>query len=189
MYKSFVALMAVALSVASPAGASPSAAPPPPGGTISIEPKVGERDGQLVPAFVTAATEELAAKGFTILEGSGHAAYVAELVLSREEVGTTSAKVQGGSTTYVPGGVYNSVGAGITVPLGTGKSRLVPLQRTTLQLRIRKRGADDIVWEGAAVTVRAGGTPNGAEPAVASDLSAAVLRPYPDRVKDVVSVP
>ena len=63
---------------------------------------------------------------FTILEDPGHAAYVAELILSRAEVGTGSAKVSSGGAAVTPGGAYGSVGAGVIIPLPTGKSRLVP---------------------------------------------------------------
>lgn len=171
-------------------GGSLSAAPPPSGGTISIEPKSvdGDYDAS-TPAFVNAAGEALAAKGFTILEDPGHAAYVAELVLSRADVGTGSAKVSTGGAAVTPGGAYGSVGAGVIIPLPTGKSRLVPLQRTRLELRIRKRGEEAVVWDGAAVTVRAAGTRKGADEVVASNLSEAVLRSYPAEPAALIGVP
>ena len=170
-------------------GGSLLAAAPPSSGTISIEPRTvdGDHDSSM-PSFVIAAGEALGAKGFTILQGPGHAAYVAELTLSRVDVGTGSAKAAVGSSSVAPS-TSGSVGGGISVPLSTGKSRLVPLQRIRLQLRIRKRGEEGTVWDGAAVTVRAAGTRKGADDRVASDLSEAILRNYPARPEAVVSVP
>lgn len=167
-----------------------AAAPPPGGGTISIEPKTGDGEyDPATPSFVNAASEALAGKGFTILEDPGHAAYIAELILSRVDVGTGSAKVPASRSAFLPGGASGSVGAGITIPLSTGKSTLVPLQRTQVEVRIRKRGEPAIVWHGTAVTVRAVGSQKGGDEAIASALSEAVLRSYPAEPNDVVGVP
>jgi hypothetical protein len=114
---------------------------------------------------------------------------VAELTLSRVDVGTGTAKVPTGKSAVMPGGASGSVGAGVIFPLSTGQSTLVPLQRTRLEMRIRKRGEDNVVWHGAAVTIRAAGTRKGADELVASDLSQAVLRSYPAEPEDVVGVP
>ncbi|MEN2788729.1 hypothetical protein ABC974_03755 [Sphingomonas oligophenolica] len=141
-----------------------------------------------MPSFVIAAGEALGAKGFTILGGSGHAAYVAELTLTRVDVGTGSAKAAVGSSSVAPS-TSGSVGGGVTIPLSTGKSRLVPLQRIRLEMRIRRRGEEGAVWDGVAVTVRGAGTRKGADDMVASDLSQAVLRNYPANIEGVVSVP
>jgi len=190
MHKGAVLIVAGVMALVPIWGATLSAAEPPAGGTISIEPKTADGDyDSSVASFVNAAREVLAAKGFTILEDSGHAAYVAELTLGRVEVGTGTAKASAGSTGVMPGGASGSVGAGVVIPLPTGKSRLVPLQRVRLELRIRKRGTDGTVWDGAAVTVRAAGTKKGADDVVASDLSQALLRSYPAEPEDVVGVP
>ncbi len=190
MKRRHASIVAAAAALASIWGAAPTAAAPPDGGTISIEPRTvdGDYDPALA-SFVTAATEALAAKGFTILEDPGHAAYVAELTLSRTEVGTGLAKVPADRAAAVPGGAAGSVGAGVVIPLPTGKSTLVPLQRTRLELRIRKRGEPGIVWDGAAATVRAAGTRKGTDDAVATDLSTALLRSYPAEPDGVVGVP
>jgi hypothetical protein len=190
MKKSPVLAITAATLLLSVWGGSLSAAAPPNGGTISIEPKTGDGNYDAsTPAFVNAASETLAAKGFTILEDAGHAAYVLELVLTRAEVGTGSAKVQAGRAGVTPGGAFGSVGAGVVLPLSTGKSRLVPLQRTRLEMRIRKRGEEGAVWNGTAVTVRPAGTRKGADDVVASDLSQALLRVYPAEPEGIVGVP
>ncbi|WP_420137114.1 hypothetical protein [Sphingomonas sp.] len=165
------------------------AAPPPESGTISLAPRT--TDGDYDPAlasFVEAATEALGARGFTILDAD-HAAYSGELILSREEVGTGTAKVASNRASVDRGGAFGSVGAGVTIPLSTGKSSIVPLQRTRLELRIRKRGDPAVVWDGAAVTVRAAGTRKGADEAVATDLSNALLRSYPIPQATDIGVP
>jgi len=165
-------------------------AAPPAAGTISVE--VKPADAELAPsvqAFVNAADEALAAKGFTILEQPGHAAFEAELSLSRERVGTGSAKVPAERAVVTPGDSPDRVGAGIRIPLRTGKSQLVPLERTRLEFRIRKRGEEAVMWQGTAVTVRAGGTQKGEDEVVASDLAEAILRGYPAQPQEVIGVP
>jgi len=190
MNKGVILAVASALALMSMSSAAGAAAAPPEGGTISIEPKTADGDYESsMPSFVNAATEALAAKGFTILEDRGHAAYIGELTLSRVEVGTGTAKASAGRTNAMPGGAGGSVGVGVIIPLPTGKSTLVPLQRTRLELRIRKRGEEATVWDGAAVTVRPAGTKKGADEVVAADLSTAMLRSYPAVPEGVVGVP
>jgi hypothetical protein len=172
-------VVGVALALAPlPCGA---AAPPPRGGTIAIEP--GTADGEYDPAlhmFVDAASQVLTDRGFTVFDDPAHAAYWGELVLSRAAVGTGLAKD--------PNAEKVGVGAGIVVPMSTGNSNVVTLRRTRLELRIRKRDGD-VVWHGAAVTVRPSGTPKGTDAAVASDLARALLQGYPAEPQDVVGVP
>ena len=185
---SFVAA-ALALGWAGASGALPAVAPPPTGGTISIAVNAIEgADGAPTAAFVNATGEALAGRGFTILDDPGHAAFVAELTLSRVEVGTSSAKVRAGGSSILPG-ASAGVGAGVVIPLSRGETRLVPLQRIRLDVNIRKRGEDGVVWHGAAMTIRAVGTRKGTDDVIASDLSQAVLRSYPAAAEGVVGVP
>lgn len=180
---------AAAMALLAICGRAVAAAPPPDGGSISIEPASdGETPGRLPPAFFEAASDALAARGFTILEDPGHPAYVAELTIIRTEVGTGSAKAPAGRGAVAPG-AFGGVGAGVTIPLSTGNSVLVPLERTQLQLLIRKRGEADVVWRGTAVTVRAGGTKTGADQVVAADLTRAMLDGYPAQPQGILGVP
>jgi hypothetical protein len=189
MHKRPVPIIAALLALVPIWGGALAAAAPPAGGTISIEPKTADGDyDSAMPAFVNAASDALAAKGFTILEDPGHSAYVGELILSRVAIGTASARTPPGRASAGGGGPGPSVGAGVVVPLGSGVAQ-VPVLRTRLELRIRKRGADGVVWDGAAVTVRAAGTKTGADAPVAAALSEAVLRSYPAQPEDVVGVP
>jgi hypothetical protein len=190
MYRFPVRIVAAAIGLAGISTALPAASPPPDGGTISIEKKVVEGDDSpATPMFVDAAGEALAEKGFTILQDPGHAAYVAELTLRRVEVGTGSAKVRAGSGTTMPGGAHGSVGAGVVIPLSTGKSTLVPLHRIELDMRIVKRGEDAVIWHGSAVTVRAAAPGKDADEAAVRDLSKALLRSYPVESEGAVSIP
>jgi hypothetical protein len=141
-----------------------------------------------MPRFVEAVGDALTARGFTLLEEPGHAAFVVEIGVTRDQVGTASAKVPASQPQVLPG-ASPAVGFGVVVPFSTGKSTLVPLQRTRLDLRLRKRGEEGITWQGAAVTVRAARTKKGEDQAVAADLAQAILRAYPTAPEDVIGVP
>lgn len=186
-FRNFVAAATSAL-VAIGAGSAATAGPPQ-GGTITVEqaaagvPAVG-----VAPAYIDAVSGALSAKGFTILADPGHSAYVAELSIGSTDVGTGSAKLPRERETIVPG-ASGGVGGGIVIPLSGQRSRSVPLRRFTLELRIRKRGQEVIVWRGAAVTVRAAGTGQGADEAIAASLSNAILAGYPVEPQGVVGVP
>jgi hypothetical protein len=164
-------------------GAAPAAAAPPSGGTIAIQPRTA--DGDYDPSmhvFADAVSAVLTAKGFTVLDPTMHTAYVAEMTLDRAGVGTGLGKDPGGASVAV-------AGTGLVVPFSTGNSNVVTLQRTRLELRIRKSGDQSTAWDGTAVTVRATGARKGSDETVASDLSAALLHDYPIQPSDVVGVP
>ena len=181
--------MIAALTLALALPGSASAAEPPASGTVSIEPAAADPEvASSLPAFVTAIGDALEPKGFTVLEEPGHAAFVVELGLNRVEVGTGTAKVATTGSQVLPGASRGS-GVGVVIPLPTGKSALVPLQRTRLEIRIRKRGDNEVLWQGAAVTIRAAGTPKGQDEAVASALAQALLRSYPAQPEGVIGVP
>lgn len=163
------------------AGASLAAAPPPHGGTTTLHPSV---DGDYDPAlhiFADAARETLTGKGFTILEDPAHTAYVVEMVLSRADIGTGMGKG--------PRDPAMVAGTGVVVPLSTGNSAIVALRRTRMEIRIRNRADNSILWSGAAVTVRSTGARNGTDDAVAADLSRALLQIYPNQPEDTIGVP
>jgi hypothetical protein len=159
-----------------------AAGPPPRGGTIAIEPRTGDGDyDPSMPAFVNAVSEAFTDKGFTILEDPGHTAYELDLILSRADVGTGLGKAGGASV--------GIAGTGVVVPFSTGRSNVVTLVRTRLELRIRKHGEKDAVWDGTAVTVRETGTRKGADDTVALDLGKALLQAYPTQPSDVIGIP
>lgn len=155
-------------------------------GTISVEARpVDPGLSASVPTFVEEVGRELADKGFTMIEGTGHARLVAELSLTRTQTGTTTAKVAAGGPEFLSGGSPSRVGAGINVTLPTAKVRTVPLQQTRLEIHIKKQGDDNVIWHGAAVTVRAAGQ----DKAISSDLAEAIFRRYPEQSEGVMSIP
>jgi hypothetical protein len=159
-----------------------SAATPPASGTITIETADAGPDlATSMQTFINAVGDAFSARGFTLLEEPGHSAFVVEMGVRRDEVGTGSARIAVGSA--------QMVGAGVRIPLSGGKSAIVPLQRTRLEIRIHKRGEQDVAWQGAAVTVRAAGTAKGEDKRVASDLASALLRAYPAQPENVIGVP
>lgn len=182
MTKGWIPIATIALALAPIGGAASGAGPPPNGGTISIEPSTtdGDYDAALH-VFVDATAAALAARGFTVIDEPGHAAFVVELRLTRDAVGTGFARA--------PGQKAEVFGTGVVVPLSNGKSDLVPLWRTRLEMRLRRRGEAGIVWDGAAVTVRAADTRTGADATVAADLGQALLQSYPAEPKGVIGVP
>ena len=182
-------IVACAMAVASIWGGPLRAATPPTSGTLSIEATESAPDvAASIPAFIEAVSDALTTRGFNLLEEPGHAAFVVEIGVTRDQVGTASAKVPPSRSQILPG-ASPAVGVGVVVPFSTGKSTLVPLQRTRLDMRIRKRGEDAITWQGAAVTVRAARTAKGMDKAVAADLTQAILRAYPAQPADVIGVP
>jgi hypothetical protein len=183
MRKRLGLIATAALALAPMGGAALRGNPPPNGGTIAIQPRtVDGNDDPSMPSFVDAVAAALTARGFTVFDDQDHAGAVVELVLSHGDVGTGLARVPGQRAASV-------AGTGIGIPLSTGDSELVHLQRTRLELRIRKRGETGFVWDGTAVTVREAGTKNGANETVAADLSRVLLQSYPVQPKDVVGVP
>lgn len=185
--KTMAAAMAATLLLC---GGALHAAAPPTMGTVSVEAKGGEDQlgASVMTTFGNAVGQAFEAHGFVDLGDPGHAALVVEYSVSREDVGTGRAKALAGPAS-VQGGTPGGVGAGIRIPFGTGNSTVVPLQRTRLEVRLHKRGDDTALWQGAAVTVRGAGTKKGTDEAVATDLSEALLRFYPNPPPEVIGVP
>jgi len=181
-------LQAVGMAMVLAAGAPATAAAPPAGGTVSIEPVGGGADDPALRPFRDAAGEALAARGFTVLDDPGHAAWVGGLTVTREDVGTSLGRVAGEHRPAPFAGAGPAVGAGVSIPLGTGASQQVPLRRTRLDLSLRRRDGE-VVWHGSAVTVRSAGTAKGADAAVATDLARAAVQAYPTQTDEVVGVP
>ncbi|HUD93815.1 hypothetical protein [Sphingobium sp.] len=162
------------------------AAAPPVEGSISVEARVAD-GGQDAASdiFRDAAAGALSSRGFTLLDGAGHAAYRMELIIRVSEVGTGSARVAPTSPDVMTGGVAGAVGSVLKVPVPSRKSRLVALERTQLDMILRKRGEEEVVWRGTAVTVR----PAETQAKVASDLCNALLRAYPSQSDETIGVP
>lgn len=165
-----------------PAGAQE----PQPLGTISVEATpVDPTLGAAISTFINAVGKALTDTGYTTIEGAGHARFVADLSLTRTEIGTTTAKVPVTGSQLIQGGASSRVGGGASILLPTSKTRIVPLQETRLEVRIRKRGEDVVIWHGAALTIRAAGQ----DQATSADLARAVFQTYPSQPDGIVSIP
>jgi hypothetical protein len=168
--------------------ADPVAAPPA-AGTISVEPVAGEGElGASRPTIVGAVGQAFASRGFTTLDQPGHSRLVADLSVRRDTVGTAPVAVAKTGSDFLPG-ASAGVGAGVTFGLPTAKSRNAPLERTRMEIRIRRQGDPTVMWQGSAMTVRPAGTHLGADTTVAKDLSEALLRDYPAQPEAVLSIP
>ncbi|WP_242124679.1 hypothetical protein [Sphingobium sp. Sx8-8] len=162
------------------------AATPPAEGTMAVSAtNVDGSEDASSDIFRDAAASALAARGFTLLDGSDHAAYRMELIVHISEVGTGNAKVAPSHSDLMSGGVAGAVGSIFKVPLPSSKSQHVALERTQLDMNLRKRGGEEVIWHGKAVTVR----PAGTQQNIASELCNALLRAYPAQSEDVIGVP
>jgi len=167
---------------------TPVAAQAPTGGTIEIGASAGVNPAdRLTAALADAVAEAFTRRGFLVLPDHGHAAVVAELAVDRADAGTGSARVSAAPPQAFGGG-FGGAGASVAVPFGRG-TRSVPLQRIQLRLTLRKRGADAVIWQGAAATVRPIGAHRSDEASIARDLTAAILAPYPAQAAGIAGVP
>ena len=172
------ALIAAAMATAPGVAAQ---APPVVGGTIAImSARVGDSDS---PALIStdAVAKAFANKGFTILNDPTHAAYSAEVVTTRTAVGTSVAATRSERPLATSGGV--------NIPISSGKSTLVPMWRTQIDIRVRRRGEQSVVWHGSAVTVRSSGARDGDADQVAFALGQAALSAYPIQTTAAISIP
>lgn len=152
------------------------------GGTIAVTAAGGsDRTDPLKQISIEAVTVTLGNKGFTILDDPDHAAFIAEVVTTRTEVGTSLIKGRTSPTVVT--------GMAVTIPTSRGKSVVVPLQRTELEIRVRRRGERLPFWHGAAVTVRSAGVRGATAEQLATTLSQAALGPYPVTAAAAISIP
>jgi hypothetical protein len=155
-------------------------------GTISVKATPVDPDLRAsVPIFIDAVGKALAEKGFTTIEGAGHARFVADLGLTRTEIGSTTAKVPVTGSQLIQGGASSRVGGGASILLPTAKTRTVALQQTRLEVGIRKRGEDNVIWHGAVLTIRAAGQ----DKVISADLARAIFQTYPSQPDGIVSIP
>jgi hypothetical protein len=172
------ALIATTLAAAHAAALQAS---PVVGGTVAIT-TPSAREGEPSAAISSdAAAKAFGLRSFTILNDPAHAAYVAEVITTRTAVGTAVAQGRAGQAL--------ATGGGVSIPISKGKSILVPLQRTRVEIRLRRRGETEVLWHGAAVTVRSAAAPDGSADQVAFALSQAALSSYPTQTVGEISVP
>lgn len=166
-------------TLASAAGMSASA---PRGGTIAISAQPQTDPGDRLTASVAQmVSTTLGTKGFTLLGDPDHAAYLAEVSVERTDIGTSVATAATGRAL--------ATGGGVSIPLSRGSTVLAPLQRITVQVSIRRRGDQTVLWHGAAMTVRPGRIQGGGADDLSSSLSQAALSSYPVQAPGTISIP
>jgi hypothetical protein len=159
-----------------------TAAPAPRGGTIAVMPPAAIDPGDRVTATVIReVATALGTKGFTLLGDPAHAAYIADVSVERTDIGTST--MTRGAGRALP------TGAGVSIPLSSRGSVLVPLQRITVQVRIRRRGDQAVLWHGGAVSVRSGGMDGRGTGELSSSLSQAAMSSYPAQAMEMISIP
>lgn len=179
MSNRIIKLSICVLMMAAPVAAAP-APPIPATGTICVTVQTAG-DDSFAKTWADAASKALDARGFTILNDPAHAAFGAEVAAIRTEVGTSV--IHDRATRPL------ATGGGVNIPLAPPRPVLAPLQRMRIEVRIRRRGIQSIIWQGAAVTVRpidARGV--GAED-VAFALAQAALSSYPTQTTVAITVP
>jgi hypothetical protein len=163
-------IFGAALALASPLHGQPApATAPSTRGTIAVAAGPVDKPLSSMPQFVDVVSGALETKGFTIFNDPAHASYLAEVIVSQAVVGSGLGRDPHPDT-------IGMAGAGVAIPLSTGKSDVTTIRRTRLEIRIRRRDGGGAVWDGSAVTVRETSARNGADRAVASDLSSALLQ-------------
>lgn len=172
------ALMSATLTSASAAAVQAS---PADGGTVAITAPPTSDGEPSATISIDAAGKAFGLRGFTILNDPAHAAYVAEVITTRAAVGTVVAQGRAGRPL--------ATGGGVNIPISKGKPVLVALQRTLVEIRMRRRGEQAVLWHGAAVTVRSTGATDGTADQVAFALSQAALSSYPTQTAGAISIP
>ncbi|WP_156347957.1 hypothetical protein [Sphingomonas sp. Leaf231] len=180
-FRAIMMLVSGATAAVTGAQANPPS-PPQGGGTVAvISPTDADHDEGWSRISREAALMVLGDKGFTLLDDRDHAAYVAEVITTRSQVGTSVAKARGETPVVA--------GASVSIPIARRKSVLVPMQRTMIEIRLRKRGGATAFWQGSAVTVRAGKTSGALAERLAFELSQAALSSYPGTTAGTISIP
>ncbi|MEG8039132.1 hypothetical protein QP166_07155 [Sphingomonas sp. LR60] len=175
-FRTIMAAATGAVIATTPTLAAPTS--PPRSGTIAVVAADGDQADAAMSAIAREAVmTALGDKGFTILDDRDHAAYIAEVVADRSNVGT--------SVTRKRGEAPSVMGGGVNIPLKANGTTLVAMQRVAIEVRIHKRGDTATLWHGAAVTVRSGEP----SPTLAVQLSQTALNAYPTIVDTAISVP
>lgn len=178
----FAALLLGAAGMSIP----PLAAAPPMEGTVSVDVTGVEAGQDISPDQLRdAASSALSDKGFTLLDDAGHAAFTMALAVRLSDVGTGTAAIPTQGPDVMKDGVAGAVGSGVRIAVPSRKSRLVALERTQLDMTLRKRGSDAPVWHGTAVTVRSAD----ARASALAALCDALMRAYPAQSDAVIGVP
>jgi hypothetical protein len=156
--------------------------------SIAVQPADPARSDSLAwQAEARAVSDALGLIGFTPAQSlaSARLVAVAELVQVARDVGPATSPFSIGLGGGTGGGGFG-IGGGITLPIG--KKRANQVIGSELQLRIRRQADGVVLWEGRARTEAKPGTPY-AEPAtVTRRLADAMLKDFPGRSGETITV-
>jgi hypothetical protein len=184
MHLSTIAAVALALLAQAAPEQTEQATPAP--GTVTVEPLAADANPPEVKrAFAEAVEHALFDARFTPLPGAGHGRYIARFKVTRSARGAvmSNAKEEGAD------GTAGNWGAQLRVTMPSNKTQLRGLVVTELEVEIVRRGDMQPVWSGRALTAQAQGTSADTAGVVAKKLADAVIRTFPARSADAVSVP
>jgi hypothetical protein len=159
-------------------------------GTVAIERPASDKPRPAADQiFADAVEESLADAGFTAFPDPDHARYVASVSVTRVAKGEVMAKGKSGGANAAPGVGGAALGGIISVPLSSPGARVGQLVSTTLEVRIRRRGESQPLWEGRAVTQQVAGSQGDAPGTISTKLARTLFRNFPGQSGLVVSVP
>lgn len=175
-------MLAIAAQALTNGPTAPATWPP---GTIGVHLIDEPADRRLADQpFVDAVSHALAAANFVPLD-AGHGRYVAEVTVTRRATGAVASDAKEPPPSVGEGNWTVHMG----VHLPSGKTALRGLIVTQLNVRIRLRGTDRIVWQASALTAQVEGPPAGVPAVIAGKLADALIARFPDPVSGPIAVP
>jgi hypothetical protein len=160
-------------------------------GTIFVEPAPGGDSKSLeFGAYAAAVTAELQRVGYVATDSLGQSLYVAVIDVQR---GTRADPVGGRSPVTIgigggTGGWGGGVGAGLSFGLG-GKRGGKDIESTQLSVVLKRRGDQQVMWEGRARGEARSGAPAAQTDLIAGRLANALFRDFPGESGRTISVP
>ncbi|MGE5723092.1 MAG: DUF4136 domain-containing protein [Sphingomonadales bacterium] len=147
-------------------------------GAIAVETfDVPDRGGPEFDIYSAAVARQLSRLGWTVVGSVGQSEQVALVGIERAAYegpprrGPVTVGIGGGT-----GGWNGGVGAGVGFNLGGGPRQIVS---TTLQVRIKRRSDQTVIWEGRATAAVRPDRPEGQPAAIADRLAEALFRYFP----------
>lgn len=160
-------------------------------GTVFVEPAPGGDPKSLeYGAYAAAVTAELQRVGYVATDSLGQSLYVAVIDVQRgvriDPVGQRSPITigVGGGT----GGFGSGVGGGVSFGLG-GRRGGQEIEGTQLSVVLKRRGDQQVTWEGRARAEARSGTPAAQTDLIAGRLANALFRDFPGESGRTISVP
>lgn len=147
--------------------------------SVFVEPAVGGDASSLeFRTYAGAVADELRQAGFTVAPSLAQAELTA-LVGARQT--TREALSDGGGLSIgIGGGTFGrnvGIGGGLTIPVGKRKPNEIAV--SLLELQLKRRSDNSVIWEGRAMTEGRVGTSAGTLSTVVPPLADALLRDFP----------